>query len=84
MKKMILTLISLTDPCTEVFCTSFLFYINMFNISNLNKKCLIAETKMNFVSWALKALKYSFDVDSIVFHWNDFLIGFVPIVSTFY
>ena len=50
MKKMTLTLISLTDPCTEVFCTSFLFYINMFNISNLNKKCLIAETKMNFVS----------------------------------
>ena len=48
MKKMILTLISLTDPCTEVFCTSFLFYINMFNISNL--KCLIAKTKMNFVS----------------------------------
>ena len=56
----------------------------MLNISNLNKKCLIAETKMNFVSWAFKALKYSFDVDSIVFHWNDFLIGFVPIVSTFY
>ena len=50
MKKMILTLIGLTDPCTEVFCTSFLFYINMFNISNLNKKCLIAEAKMNFVS----------------------------------
>ena len=49
MKKMILTLISLTDP-TEVFCTSFLFYINMLNISNLNKKCLIAEAKMNFVS----------------------------------
>ena len=49
-KKMILTLISLTDCCTDVFCTSFLFYINMFNISNLNKKCLIAETKMNFVS----------------------------------
>ena len=50
MKKMILILISLTDPCTEVFCTSFLFYINMFNITNLNKKCLIAETKMNCVS----------------------------------
>ena len=50
MKKMILTLISLTDPCTKVFCTSFLFYINMLNISNLNKKCLIAETKNNFVS----------------------------------
>ena len=50
MKKMILTLISLTDPCAEVFCTSFLFYISMFNISNLNKMCLIAETKMNFVS----------------------------------
>ena len=50
MKKMILTLISLTDRCTDVFCTSFLFYINMFNISNLNKKCLIAEAKVNFVS----------------------------------
>ena len=47
---MILTMISLTDPCTEVFCTSFLFYSNMFNISNLKKKCFIAETKMNFVS----------------------------------
>ena len=50
MKKIILTLISLTNPCTEVFSTSFLFYSNMFNISNLNKKCLIAETQMNFVS----------------------------------
>ena len=50
MKEMILPLISSTDPCTEVFGTSFLFHINMFNISNLNKKCLIAETKMNFVS----------------------------------
>ena len=49
-EKMILTLISLTDRCTEVFCTSFLFYINMFNIYNLNKKYLIAETKINFVS----------------------------------
>ena len=49
MKKMTLTLISLTDHCTDVFCT-FLFYTNMFNISNLNKKCLIAETKMNIVS----------------------------------
>ena len=50
MKKMALTLINLTDPCTEVLCTSFLFYINMFSLSNLNKKYLIAETKMNCVS----------------------------------
>ena len=39
MKK--ITLIYLTDPCTD---------INMFNLSNLNKKCLIAETKMKCVS----------------------------------
>ena len=82
MKKM--TLIYLTDHCTEVLCTYFLFYINMFNLSNLNKKCSIAETKMKCVSWASKALKYSFDVCVYVFHWNNFLIGFVPIVSTFY
>ena len=63
MKKMRLTLINLTDPCTEVLYTSFLFYINMFNLCNFNKKYLIAETKMNYVS--LKALKYSFDVDFI-------------------
>ena len=50
MKKMILILISLTDPCTELFCTFFLFYIIMFSISNFNKKCLIVETKTNFVS----------------------------------
>ena len=50
MKKMTLTLINLTDPCTEIICTSFLFYINMFSLSNLNKKYLIAETKMNYVS----------------------------------
>ena len=56
----------------------------MFSLSNLNKKYLTAEIKMNCVSWALKALKYSYDVDFIVFHWNDFFIGFVPIVSTFY
>ena len=48
MKKM--ALIYLTDPCTEVLCTYFLFYINMFNLSNLNKKCLISEAKMNCVS----------------------------------
>ena len=48
MKKV--TLIYLTGPCTEVLCTYFLFYINMFSRSNLNKKCLIAETKMNCVS----------------------------------
>ena len=41
MKKMILTLISLTDHCTDVFCTSFLFYINMFNISNLSKTLML-------------------------------------------
>ena len=56
----------------------------MFNLSNLNKKYLIAETKMNCVSGALKAFKYTFDVDFMVFHSNDFLIGFVPVVSTFY
>ena len=50
MKKMTLTLINLTDPYKEVVCTSFLFYINTFNLSNLNKKCLIAETKKNCVS----------------------------------
>ena len=49
MKKMTLTLISLTDPCIEVLCTSYLFYINMFNLSNLNKKYLISETKMSCV-----------------------------------
>ena len=56
----------------------------MFSLSNLKKKSLIAETKTNCMSIALKALKYSFDVDFIVFYCNDFLIGFVPIVSTFY
>ena len=39
---------------------------------------------MNSVSWALKALKYFFDVDFIVFHCSDFLIAFVPIVSTLF
>ena len=43
-------LINLTDPSTEVLCTSFLFYINLFNLCNLNIECLIAETKMNCVS----------------------------------
>ena len=62
MKQMTLALINLTVPCTEILSTSFLFYVNIFNLSNLNKKYLIAETKMNCVSWPLKALKYSFHV----------------------
>ena len=49
MKKITLTLINLTDPCTEIICTCF-FDINMFSLSNLNKKYLIAKTKMNCVS----------------------------------
>ena len=51
MKKMTLTLINLTDSCTEILCTSWLFYTNMFDLSNFNKKCLIVEKiKINCVS----------------------------------
>ena len=46
---MTLILINLTDTCVEILCTSFLFHTNIFNLSYFNKKCLIAESKMNCV-----------------------------------
>ena len=55
MKKM--TLKNLTDTCTEVLCTSFLFYINMFNLSNLNKKYLIAATKNELCFLSIESFK---------------------------
>ena len=56
MKKMTLTLFNLTEPCNTVFCTSFLFYINMFNTSNLSKIQHSIDVDLFHLGWVKSTL----------------------------
>ena len=83
-KKIRLSLITLVQFCISLSVNRFLACRNTLNLSNLNKRCLIVQTKVKCVSSELEK-HYSVPMMLIYLSlFKCFFIGFASIMSTFY
>ena len=81
-QKTLLTWLTVVQYFYDV-CTFFMLY-KYVKFYLTSTESLTAETKMDCIFWGLLR---QYDIPwcyLFVFHWDDFLIGFVSIVKTFY